>query len=94
MINPNSNLDNGAATVGIRPTLPVQGISLVLGNNEMGSMAMPDLQVANDTDPRQVMNEPDRAFPECAVTRAAARRVRTEQQQSDQRDAIHRCSQQ
>jgi len=50
----NSNLDNGAITVGIRPTLPVQGISPILGNDLAGSKVMPDLQVVNDPDPQLV----------------------------------------
>ena len=30
------NLVNGAVTVGLRPTLPVKGISLMLGNDLIG----------------------------------------------------------
>ena len=73
-----SDLVNGAVTVGIRPTLPVKGISLILGNDLAGSKVIPDLQVVNDPDPQQVVSESDRVFPECAVTRAAARRARAD----------------
>ena len=80
----NSNLVNGAVTVGIRPTLPIGGISLILGNDLAGSKVMPDLQIVDDPDPQLVVDKPDRVFPACAVTRAAARRARVEHEQDDQ----------
>jgi len=75
----------GAVTVGIRPTLPVGGISLILGNDLVGSKMMPDLHVLDDPNPQLVVDKPDRIFPVCTVTRAAARRARVEQEQDDQR---------
>ena len=87
-----SDLVNGAMTVGIRPTLPVKGISLILGNDLAGSKVIPDLQVMNDPDPQQVVGESDRVFPACAVTRAAARRARAEQDQDDQRVSAARAN--
>ena len=47
----NSNLVNEAATVRLRPTLPVEGISLIIGNDLAGSKVMPDLQVMKNPDP-------------------------------------------
>ena len=81
----NSDLVKGAVMVGIRPTLPIGGISLILGNDLAGSKVMPDLHVVDDPDPQLVVDKPDRVFPACAVTRAAARRARVEQEQDDQR---------
>ena len=76
---------NGAVTVGIRPTLPVKGISPILGNDLAGSKVMPDLQTVNDPDPEQVADDSNDIFPACAVTRAAARRTRADgNEQSDQ----------
>ena len=69
---------NGAVTVGIRPTLPVKGILFILGNDLAGSKVIPDLQTVNDPDPEQVVDDSDGIFPACAVTRAAARRARTD----------------
>ena len=68
----NSNLVNGALTVGIRPTIPVEGISLTLGNDLVGSKVM------NDPYPEQIVDNCDDIFPVCAVTRASARRARTD----------------
>jgi len=75
----------GAVTVGIRPTLPVGGISFILGNDLAGGKVMPNLHVIDDSDSQLVVDKPDRVFPACAVTRAAARRARVEQEQGDQR---------
>ena len=80
----NSSLVNGTVTVGIRPTLPVKGVSLILGNDLAGSKVLPDLQVVSDPDLWQVGDEPDRVFPACAVTRAEARRAKIDQEQVDQ----------
>jgi len=42
----NSDLVKGAVMVGIRPTLPVGGISLILGNDLVGSKVMPTVAAA------------------------------------------------
>ena len=46
---------------------------------------MPDLQTVNDPDPEQVVDDSNGIFLDCAVTRAAARRARTDDnEQNDQ----------
>ena len=40
-----SDLITGPVIVGIRPTLPVKGVSLVLGNDLTGGKVKPDLRV-------------------------------------------------
>jgi len=88
----NSYLVKGAVTVGIRPTLPVGGISLILSNDLAGSKVMLDLHVVDNPDAHLVVDKPDRVFPACAVTRAAARRARVEQEQEDQRASMNNIS--
>ena len=88
----NSNLVKGTVTVGIRPTLPVKGVSLILGNDLAGSKVLPDLQLVSDPDPQQVEDEPDRVFPAYAVTRAAARRAKADQEQDKQKAQTDRVN--
>lgn len=75
-----SDLISGPVVVGVRPSLPVKGVSLILSNDLAGGKVHPDLQVVSDTE--QVLCSPsavDRSsdtFPGCVVTRAAVRRAR------------------
>jgi len=80
--------------VGIRPALPVGGISLILGNDLVGSKVMPDLHAVDDPYPHLVVDKPDRVLPACAVTRAAARRARVEQEQDDQKASTNNVNNQ
>ena len=68
-----SDLITGPVIVGIRPTLPVKGVSLVLGNNLAGGKVKPDLRVMEHPD-QFAKTETDNAavYPACVVTRAAA----------------------
>ena len=43
-----SELLTGRVTVGNRLTLPIKGISLILGNDLAGSKVMPDLQLVSN----------------------------------------------
>ena len=47
----NSDIVTGMVTVGIRPTLPIKRISLILGNDLAGGKVMPDLQLVEDSEP-------------------------------------------
>ena len=74
-----SDLISGDVVVGLRPTLPMEGVSFILGNDLAGDKVIPELQVV--TDP-EVMEEVDcdvettsHVFPSCAVTRAMAREM-------------------
>ena len=53
----NSNLVKGTVTVGIRPTLPVKGVSLILGNDLAGSKVLPDLQLVTHSKWRMNLTE-------------------------------------
>ena len=65
----NSDIVTGMVTVGIRPTLPIKGISLILGNDLADSRVMPDLQLVKDPEPDQDENALETSiFPACVVT--------------------------
>ena len=66
----NSKLDfvSGQAVVGIRPTLPVQGISLLFGINVAGGKVIMDLIVSEEASYEENELENRVVFPTCAVT--------------------------
>ena len=75
-----SDLVSGTVVVGLRPTLPIQGVSLILGNDLAGEKVIPDLQVVTE---QEVIKKADgdteatsHIFPSCAVTRAMAREMK------------------
>ena len=81
----NSDIVTGMVTVGVRPTLPIKGISLILGNDLAGSRVMPDLQLVKDPEPDQDENALETSiFPACVVTRAAAKRACASQEQREE----------
>ena len=89
----------GPVVVGARPTLPVQGISLLLGNDLAGSRVIPDLSVTIEPeltkDVEQLESSVPGLFPACAVTRAAARRAVSQSgddTQSDNDGPIHQAT--
>ena len=70
-----SDLVTGPVIVGVRPTLPVPGISLLLGNDLAGGKVVPDPIVCEKITPDVMCDdEDDDIYPACAVTRAMARR--------------------
>ena len=76
-----SNLVSGFVTVGVRPTLPLEGVDFILGNDLAGSRVklQPELQVVDEPvpDPQGLsVDETTIVFPSCVMTRAAARRAR------------------
>jgi len=71
--------------VGTRPTLPIKGISLILGDDLAGSKVMPDLQLVSDPELTEEVSVSETSiFPACAVTRAAAKRAHVNQEQMNQ----------
>ena len=80
-----SELITGTVTVGTRPTLPIKGISLILGNDLAGNKVIPELQLISDPEPTQESNASEtNIFPACAITRAAAKRAHLNQEQMGQ----------
>ena len=71
-----SDFVSGPIIVGVRPTLPVEGVSLLLGNDLAGSKVMVDpclsrLPCASDSTSWEIPG----LFPTCAVTRAMAKQA-------------------
>jgi hypothetical protein len=64
----------GPVIVGVRPTLPIQGVSLLLGNDLAGGKVVPDPIVCEKlTSDVASDDENDDLYPVCAVTRSMTR---------------------
>ena len=75
-----SDLITGPVIVGVRPTLPVQGVSLLLGNDLAGGKVVPDPIVCEKlTSDVASEDENDDLYPACAVTRSMTRRKEVEE---------------
>ena len=73
-----SDLITGPVIVGVRPTLPVQGVSLLLGNDLAGGKVVPDPIVCETlTSDVASKDENDDLYPACAVTRSMTRKKRS-----------------
>ena len=81
-----SELVCGPVIIGVRPTLPVQGVSLILGNDLESGMVKPKLQVVNNLDrllsPAPASNGMSETFPTCVVIRATESRMREQEDQN------------
>ena len=78
-----SDLVSGAVIVGVCPTLPIPGVSLILGNDLAGEKVIPDLQVMNENDSMSTadmcVDDTSEVFSSCAITRAMAKCTRDEE---------------
>ncbi|KAJ8044956.1 hypothetical protein HOLleu_07861 [Holothuria leucospilota] len=78
-INLKSDLVSGSVIVGVRPTLPVKGVSLLLGNDLAGGKVVANAILTdkpcdyNNTE--QLEKEFPNLFPTCAVTRAMSQKL-------------------
>ena len=80
---------SGPVIVGIRPTLPVEGVSLILGNDLAGGRVQPDPQVISN--PNSVLSANEgltQTFQACVVTRAAARRAQVQANSDSNSESI------
>ena len=69
-----SDLVSGVVTVGIRPSLPVKGVDLILGNDLAGGKVSADPCVTNiPLCHDEAISEDTKIYPACAITRAMAR---------------------
>ncbi|XP_071483344.1 uncharacterized protein [Diadema antillarum] len=80
-----SDLVSGSVVVGILPTLPVEGVTLLLGNDIAGEKVLPHFlpsktPVVDEATEKLVQDMPD-VFPSCAVTRSMARELEKEEQE-------------
>ncbi|KAJ8038347.1 hypothetical protein HOLleu_15742 [Holothuria leucospilota] len=77
--NLKSDLVSGSVIVGVRPTLPVKGVSLLLGNDLAGGKVVANAILTdkpcdyNNTE--QLEKEFPNLFPACAVTRAMSQKL-------------------
>ncbi|KAG1952330.1 gag-pol fusion protein [Pimephales promelas] len=73
-----SDLVTGFVSVGVRPSLPIKGVSFILGNDLAGGKVMPVLEVMDQPNfvscDELSVSYPD-TFPACVLTRAQAKRV-------------------
>ena len=74
-----SDLITEPVIVGVRPTLPVQGVSLLLGNDLAGGKVVADPIVCEKiTSDVASEDKDDDLYPACAVTRAMAKKKQAE----------------
>ena len=79
LINLKSNFISGPVVVGVSPTLPVKGISLLLGNDlASGKDILSPIVSENTLVGEKSDAEDKKIFPACVVTRAMAKRKTTE----------------
>ena len=74
----NCDLVSREVVMGLRPTLPMEGVSLILGNDLAGERVMPDLQVVTEQEVMKVDGDAEATshiFPACTVTRAMAKEM-------------------
>lgn len=68
----------GVFKVGVRPTLPIEGVSFILGNDIAGGKVLPVLEVLDSISPQtqqdDLAKEFPNVFPACVVTRAQAKK--------------------
>ena len=84
-----TDLVSGPVKIGVRPELPMKGVSMLLGNDLAGGKVFPDPIVTS----KPCLQEDDQEkeiFPACAVTRAMSRKASIEaiEENSDQIDDL------
>ena len=81
-INLVSDLVTGSVVVGTRPTLPIKGVSLLLGNDLAGGKVVADPKVTSKpitlVSTEKLEEVIPGIFPSCAVTRAMAKKAQEE----------------
>ncbi|XP_062586991.1 uncharacterized protein LOC134248592 [Saccostrea cucullata] len=76
VIDLKSDLVSGSVVVGVRPTLPVKGVSLLLGNDLAGGRVVPDPIICEKPSLiGEIEEENKELFPSCAITRAMAKKI-------------------
>uniref|UniRef100_A0A8C5E215 SCAN box domain-containing protein n=1 Tax=Gouania willdenowi TaxID=441366 RepID=A0A8C5E215_GOUWI len=77
-----SDLWSGYAVVGVRPDFPIQGVSVIMGNDLAGGRVLVTPEVTpvpvRSKGPDELARNYPRVFTSCAVTRAAAKRERAQ----------------
>ena len=79
-----SDLITGSVTVGVRPTLPIQGVALLLGNDLAGGKVVADPIICKNANFEEIPSDDSDFYPACAVTRAMERRQQAEENQGEE----------
>ena len=74
-----SGLVSGLVTVGVRPKLPIEGVSMLLGNDLAGVKVIPDPIVTTEPSVKEDNEEEKKLFPACAITRAMTKQISQEE---------------
>jgi len=69
----------GQVVVGVRPTLPVEGISLLLGNDMAGDKVIMDTLVSDEPSYEENELENTEVFPACSVTGTMRQKLKEEE---------------
>ena len=88
-INLKSDLISGTVIVGVRPELPVKGVSMLLGNDMDGGKVL--LQPIVTRDPCTEADNDDESsdvFPACAVTKSMTQKAMLEANSEDEGDDL------
>ena len=87
-----SNLISGPVVVGTRPTLPIKGVALLLGNNLAGGRVIANPKVTSKPvtleNVEKLEEDSPGVFPSCAVTRAMAKKAAEEPNANKQSEDI------
>ena len=76
-----ADLVTGPVIVGVRLTLPIEGISMILGNDLAGGRVRPEPIVINlPKEDNGSERKSQDIYPACAVTRAMAKRKHAEKE--------------
>ena len=90
-INLSSDLVSGCVVVGVRPSLPVEGVSLLLGNDLAGGRVIADPKVTSKpvtlVSTEKLEEVIPGIFPSCAVTRASAKKAQEELVSNDSKSS-------
>ena len=84
-INLKTDLVSGPVKIGVRPELPVKGVSMLLGNDLAGGKVFPD-PIVTGKPCLQENDQEHEMFPACAVRRAMSRKasIETIEENNDQ----------
>ena len=84
-----SDLISGTVIVGVRPELPVMGVSMLLGNDLPAGKVLPESIVTRDPCTKADNDDGSSVvFPACAVTRSMTRNAMLEANKEDEVDDL------
>ena len=82
-MNLKTDLVSGTVIVGVRPELPVKGVSMLLGNDLAGGKVLPEPIVTREPCTEADNVENSVVFPACAVTRSMTRKAMLDSEGDD-----------